>query len=40
MPILTKCEQCKRKGGYAETANDKVCYRCKLKQKVKKEKHE
>lgn len=32
MPILKLCARCKRVNGYAEDDNDKVCYRCLVKQ--------
>lgn len=31
MAILAKCAKCKRLGGYAEKAEDKLCFRCKKK---------
>ena len=29
MPILKKCSDCEREGGYAEDPSDDVCARCK-----------
>ena len=37
MAILKQCAVCKRVGGYAREADDKVCARCLLKKAFKKE---
>lgn len=31
MPILEKCSNCERLGGYAQKESDRLCARCKKK---------